>query len=254
MLPDPPQPPLRSFEIVARQIAAMVQARYEIGERLPAERDLAKTFGVSRPTIREAILSLAMAGMLKVRSNSGAYVVGRHEAAGVQALEGFGPFENLEARLLIEPQIAAIAARRASEASLAQLAESLAMMRFEHAQGHEADVSDHRFHIQLAEATGNGALVSICDSLWRGQIESRIWQEIHTHMRMEDHRPMWLEDHEDIYEAVCARDARKASVAMVRHLNNIRDALMAASKVKAMVRSDRPVAGASRQRRTPSPQ
>ncbi|MGD5682439.1 GntR family transcriptional regulator, partial [Xanthomonas citri pv. citri] len=60
-----PSKPERSFEIVARRIAAMIQASYRIGQRLPAERDLAKTFGVSRPTVREAILSLAMAGMLK---------------------------------------------------------------------------------------------------------------------------------------------------------------------------------------------
>lgn len=234
MLPDPPPAPLRSFEVVARQIAAMVQSSYRIGQRLPAERDLARSFGVSRPTIREAILSLAMAGMLKVKSNSGAYVISRHEAPDVQTLEGFGPFENLEARRLVEPQIAGIAAQRASEVILAELAETLAMMRWEHAQGNEADGPDHRFHILLAEATGNGALVSISDSLWRGQIESRIWREIHVHMRMADYRPMWLADHEAIYEAVRARNVRKASAAMVRHLDNIREALMAASNARAM--------------------
>jgi GntR family uxuAB operon transcriptional repressor len=237
MPPEPSPIPPRSFEIVAKQIAAMVQASYRIGQRLPAERELARTFGVSRPTVREAILSLAMAGMLQVRSNSGAYVIGRHEAPEVHALEGFGPFENLEARQLIEPQIAALAAQRASQTTLAQLAEALAMMRWEHAQGREADTSDLRFHIVLAEATGNSALVSICDTLWRGQIESRIWREIHTHMRMEDYRPMWLKDHEDIFEAVRARNARKASAAMAHHLNNIRKALMDASNAKAMARS-----------------
>ena len=156
MLQDPPSKPERSFEIVARRIAAMIQASYRIGQRLPAERDLAKTFGVSRPTVREAILSLAMAGMLKVRSNSGVYVISRQEAPDVHALQGYGPFENLEARQLIEPQIAAIAAQRGTENIFAQLAEALAMMRWEHAQGREADTSDHRFHMVLAEATGNG--------------------------------------------------------------------------------------------------
>jgi len=239
---------------VARQIAAMVQARYKIGQRLPAERDLAKSFGVSRPTIREAILSLAIAGMLQVRSNSGAYVISRHEAAGVQTLEGFGPFENLEARQLIEPQIAAIAAQRASETTFALLAESLAMMRRQHAEGIEADESDHRFHIQLAETTGNGALVSICDSLWRAQIESRIWREIHTHMRMEDYRPLWLKDHEDIYEAVRARNAKNAGAAMVRHLNNIRSALMAASNARAMARAPKRLASKGSTRKSDSDQ
>jgi GntR family uxuAB operon transcriptional repressor len=234
MLHDPPAKPERSFEIVARRIAAMIQASYRIGQRLPAERDLAKTFGVSRPTVREAILSLAMGGMLKVRSNSGVYVISRQEAPDVHVLEGFGPFENLEARQLIEPQIAAIAAQRGSEAIFAQLAEALAMMRWEHAQGREADTSDHRFHMVLAEATGNGALVSISDSLWRAQTESGIWQEIHNHMQMEDYRPMWRRDHEAIFDAVQARNPRKASGAMTRHLNNIRDALMEASKAKSM--------------------
>jgi DNA-binding FadR family transcriptional regulator len=231
-----PIAPLRSFEVVARQIASMVQARYGIGQRLPPERELAKTFGVSRPTIREAILSLAMSGMLQVRSNSGAYVVNRNELPDVHALEGAGPFENLEARQIIEPQIAALASQRASKATIVQLADALAMMRWEHAQGREADTSDHRFHVILAEATSNSALVLICDSLWRAQSDSRIWQEIHAHMRMEDYRSVWLKDHEAIFEAVSAGNARKASAAMTRHLGNIRDALMEASNAKSMAR------------------
>jgi DNA-binding FadR family transcriptional regulator len=231
-----PVAPLRSFEVVARQIASMVQARYGIGQRLPPERELAKTFGVSRPTIREAILSLALSGMLQVRSNSGAYVISRHELPDVHALEGAGPFENLEARQMIEPPIAALASQRASKTTMVQLADALAMMRWEHAQGREADTSDHRFHVILAEATGNSALVLLCDSLWRAQSDSRIWQEIHAHMRMEDYRSVWLKDHEAIFEAVSAGNARKASAAMARHLGNIRDALMEASNAKSMAR------------------
>ncbi|MDR3538674.1 MAG: FadR/GntR family transcriptional regulator [Acetobacteraceae bacterium] len=236
MVLDPPNPPQRSFEIVARQIAAMVRARYDIGQKLPGERELAKSFGVSRPTIREAILSLAMAGMVRVRNNSGAYVVSRHEAPDVDTLEGFGPFENLRARHLVEPQIAGIAAQRASESIIAKLADSLAAMRWEHAQGRESDQADHRFHILLAEATGNGVLVSICDQLWRGQIESRIWREIHTRMRMEDYRPTWLKDHEDIYAAVVEHNPRRSSAAMVRHLTHIEEALMTASHSKVLAR------------------
>jgi GntR family uxuAB operon transcriptional repressor len=100
----------------------------------------------------------------------------------------------------------------------------------------EADTSDHRFHVILAEATGNSAIVLICDSLWRAQSDSRIWQEIHAHMRMEDYRSVWLKDHEAIFEAVSAGNARKASAAMTRHLGNIRDALMEASNAKSMAR------------------
>jgi GntR family transcriptional regulator, uxu operon transcriptional repressor len=244
MVLDPPDPPQRSFEIIARQIAAMVRTRYNIGQKLPGERELAKSFGVSRPTIREAILSLAMAGMVRVRNNSGAYVVSRHEAPEVDRLEGFGPFENLRARHLIEPQIAGIAAQHASEATIAKLAESLAAMRWEHSQGREADQADHRFHILLAEASGNGVLVSICDQLWRGQIESRIWREIHTRMRMEDYRLIWLQDHEKIYAAVVEHNPRRSSAAMAQHLTHIEEALMTASHSKVLARKARTGEGA----------
>ncbi len=236
MLPASSVSPTRSFEIVARQITALVQAEYAVGQRLPAERDLAKRFGVSRPTIREAILSLQMAGLLKVRHNSGAYVVSHRAAVEMQTLKGFGPFENVQARQLVEPQIAALAAQAASDMQLAQMAETLATMRREHALGRDADSADHRFHILLAEATGNGVLVSLSDSLWRGQIESQIWQDIRSYMPMESYRPTWLRDHEAIFRAVEERNARRAAAAMTKHLGNIRDALMSSTNGQTIAR------------------
>ncbi|WP_159992400.1 FadR/GntR family transcriptional regulator [Roseomonas sp. 18066] len=223
---------LRSFETIARQIAALVQTDHPVGSRLPAERELARRFGVSRPTIREAILSLQMAGMLEVRKNSGAYVVSRQETPEVRALSGFGPFENLQARRMIEPQIAALAAQHATPLQLAAMAATLAEMRGDHARGLEADAADHRFHILLAEATGNGVLAQMADQLWRGQIDSGIWQEIHRYMPMEQYRKTWLRDHEAIFRAVEERKARAASLAMARHLANIHDALMTTTNAR----------------------
>ncbi len=238
--------PPRSFEVVARRIVALIQAEYAVGRRLPSERELAQGFGVSRPTIREAILSLQMVGMVQVRHNSGTYVTSCREMTEVRTLEGFGPFENLQARQMVEPQIAALAARSASAVQLADLAGTLAAMRHEHALGREADGADHRFHVLLAEASGNGILVSLSDSLWRGQIESRIWQDIHSTMPMERYRPTWLHDHEAIFHAVEHRSARRASSAMTRHLGNIRDALMASTRSgAAMTETDSPAADAA---------
>jgi DNA-binding FadR family transcriptional regulator len=226
MLPSTPSLPARSFETIARQIAALVQREHAVGQRLPAERELAKRFGVSRPTIREAILSLQMVGMLEVRKNSGAYVISLQEAPEIRALSGFGPFENLQARQMIEPQIAALAAQHATPRHLAGMALTLAEMRGQHARGEEADTADHRFHILLAEGSGNGVLVPIADQLWRGQIESGIWQDIHRYMPMKRYRPIWLRDHEAIFRAVEERRPRAAALAMTRHLSNIRKALM----------------------------
>ncbi len=226
MAPTLPKPVLRSFEAVAQKIAALVQAEYKIGERLPSERTMAQQFGVSRPTIREAVLSLVMAGVLAVRHNSGIYVAGPPALRDVEAFEGFGPFENLAARRLVEPPLAAAAAKQPGAGLLEDLAGSLDAMRAAHAAGDEADVADHRFHMIIAEASGNGVLVAVCDMLWRGQIESRIWREIHVHMPMAAYRPLWLADHEQIYEAIAAGNRRRASTAMAQHLTHIRDALM----------------------------
>jgi len=215
----------RAYETVASDIAALIRAKYEIGDKLPAERDFAARFGVSRPTVREAILRLSLAGMVEVRKNSGVYVTSRQELANI-AEAGTGPFENLDARITIEPEIAALAAEKMTDSVLAQLADSIAMMRWEHSQGQEADVGDRRFHVTIASATGNATLVSIVDQLWKSQLESRIWNEIHRRMQMRAYWPMWLADHERIFEAMQSRNPDNARRAMLKHIRNIKETLL----------------------------
>lgn len=215
----------RAYETVASDIAALIRAKYEIGDKLPAERDFAARFGVSRPTVREALLRLSLAGMIEVRKNSGVYVTSRQELVNI-AEAGTGPFENLDARITIEPEIAALAAGKITDSLLAQLADSIAMMRWEHSQGREADVGDRRFHITIASATGNATLVSIVDQLWKAQLESRLWNEIHRRMHMRAYWPIWLADHERIFEALQSRHPDNARRAMLRHIRNIKDTLL----------------------------
>ncbi len=215
----------RAYEVVANDIAALIQAKYEIGDKLPAEREFATRYSVSRPTVREALLRLSLAGMVEVRKNSGVYVTSRQELANITE-SGTGPFENLDARIIIEPGIAAIAAQKITDSALAQLADAIAMMRWEHAQGREADVGDRRFHVTIASVTGNATLVNIVDQLWKTQLDSRIWNEIHRGMHMRSHWPMWLADHQRIFEALQARNPDAARKAMLRHIRNIKDTLL----------------------------
>jgi GntR family uxuAB operon transcriptional repressor len=102
-------------------------------------------------------------------------------------------------------------------------------MRWENTQGREADIGDHRFHVTVAEATGNGALVAVCNMLWTAQMESRIWREIYSHMDIKTFWPMWIGDHERIYEAIRAGNPKAASSAMSRHLDHVHEVLMAQS-------------------------
>lgn len=218
----------RAYEAVAGEISALIQSKYEIGDRLPAERDLAARFGVSRPTVREALLRLSLSGQVEVRKNSGVYVTGRQEKVDLSET-GAGPFENLAARLIIEPELAAMAAENVSDALIAQLADALAMMRLEHAKGKEADIGDHRFHLAIAAASRNATLVNIVDMLWTTQLDSKMWNEIHRSMPMQAYWPTWLADHEAIFDAIAAGNARASRQAMAKHIKNIHKILLTES-------------------------
>ena len=115
--------PRRLYERIARKLAkAIASGEYEIGQRLPSERELAQTFEVSRPTVREAIIALELDELVEVRLGSGVYVVNRHPPSGHEGVMDIGPFELLEARRAIEGEAAALAALRIEDAQLEELA------------------------------------------------------------------------------------------------------------------------------------
>src|SRR5439155_5655496 len=99
---------------------AIADGRYPVGDRLPAERELAIEFDVSRPTVREAVIALEAQGLVEVRVGSGAYV---RQTPGEQQPLGFGitAFEVVEARLLLEGEASALAATQINDDELATL-------------------------------------------------------------------------------------------------------------------------------------
>ncbi len=111
----------RLYQELARKLLAdMANGRYAVGDRLPAERDLAAEYGVSRPTVREAIIALEVQGLVEVRVGSGAYVLrlpGRGDTPGFHVTA----FELTEARLLIEGESAALAAHHITDEELSGL-------------------------------------------------------------------------------------------------------------------------------------
>src|SRR5215218_10219319 len=112
--------PLREpqrYELIAERLAADIRAgRLAPGERLPSERELARGLAVGRASVREAIAALALRGVLETRPGSGSFVAGdaleRLAPGGEPGVHDAGPFDLLEARLLLEPGVAALAARR----------------------------------------------------------------------------------------------------------------------------------------------
>src|SRR5438105_1653929 len=116
----------RLYRQIADQIAKLIaKGEYAAGERLPPERDLAKQLGVSRPSVREALIALEVEGYVEVRVGSGVYVNGPRPAAAAPLPADSGPFELIRARWLIEGECAALAAKEATRAQVKAIEEAL---------------------------------------------------------------------------------------------------------------------------------
>jgi len=166
----------RLYRQIAEQIAQLIESgEFLPGTRLPAERELASSLGVSRASVREAIISLELSGLVDVRVGTGIFVTAPQRQAGAAAGDaGPGPFELLQARKLIEGEIAAVAATRATPEEVAALRECVARMQAHVDDFAAREASDRDFHLQIAKATGNGSLELVVAGLWDQRAE--LWR------------------------------------------------------------------------------
>src|SRR5471030_1053834 len=150
----------RLYRQIADQISALIiDGEYTPGSRLPAERDLAKQLGVSRPSVREALIALEVEGLLDVRVGSGIYVTQPGERRQGDVLAGdSGPFEVIRARRLIEGECAALAAKSAGPAQVRAIREAHVNMVRESKRHHNPLDADREFHVRIAGASANSAL------------------------------------------------------------------------------------------------
>ncbi len=216
--------PRRYQEVATRISRYIAEKGLEPGARLPGEIDLAKICGVSRPTIREAMVSLEIAGELEIRGGSGAYV---REAVNPMSLvldSGPGPFELLRARILIEGEVCADAALYASAGDLAKIEKTLQQMRRLVLAKTNAQVSDRQFHVAIGEAARNSVLASIVDGLWAGMF-APMYHRLSQRAGLNQHQAAALEDHEAIFAAITERDPNEARRAMRRHLQHVEEHL-----------------------------
>ena len=217
----------RLYRQIAEQISTLIdRGEFPSGSRLPAERELAVLLGVSRTSVREAIIALELAGRVEVRVGTGIFVLGmpaeaKHDSS-VEAPgdDAPGPFDVLAARALLEGEIAALAARNARKADIVALREKVAPMRDRENDAKERDAADRRFNIRIAEMTGNSALPLAVANLWNLRAGA-IWTRIEAYFHTPALRAKTLTDHEAIVAALEAHDADGAREAMHRHLKRV---------------------------------
>jgi DNA-binding FadR family transcriptional regulator len=214
--------PRRLYRQIADQIRTLIKSgEFPVGARLPPERDLAKQLGVSRPSVREALIALEVEGLVEVRIGSGIYVRGGEaRAANDESPQAeAGPFELLRARYVIESECAAMAAKSARKPQIDAIGEALEIMQQEFASGVAQPLDgDRLFHLRIAEATGNGALVAVINLLWNERT-GQLFKQLEHHY---DTPALWeaaLAEHRAIHKAIAAKDAKAARAAMQKHMN-----------------------------------
>jgi GntR family transcriptional repressor for pyruvate dehydrogenase complex len=221
-----------SDQITERILSLIRERQLRPGDRFPPERELAALMGVSRATVREALRSLAMMNVVELRHGSGTYVTSLEpqllveNLALVFSLSDHSFLQLIEARKVIEPGAAALAAQNISAEQILQL-EQVLHRSWVCLQSHPADFPelDIEFHAKIAEYSGNALLTRIMQALTRMSIASSqrtastdvgySTQRIERAIRM----------HEDIFSAIRDHHPDKAREQMLRHLTSVESTL-----------------------------
>ncbi len=229
--------PTRLYQKVAHSLARDIHGgRFVKGQRLPAERDLAQRFQVSRPTVREAIIALEITGLVEVRQGSGVYVRSADgDDSGLSGLD-IGPFELIEARTLIEGEIAALAAAHISDEEITHLEAVVVEMQQENERGVPGELADREFHLSIARATNNSAIVTALEHLWDFRYHSEMCVRLMNQVRSTGIKPI-IREHTAIVDALRSRDATGARVAMRAHLAQTAEGLLSATEVDAIAQA-----------------
>jgi DNA-binding FadR family transcriptional regulator len=215
--------PQRLYRQIAEQLRQlMAKGEFAVGTRLPAERDLASQLGVSRPSVREALIALEVEGVIEVRTGSGIYARQPSEtqpppSPSSNTPADWGPLEVMSARLVIEAEVAALAARHASKADHKAIRAAWQQMKQEVAAGQVPRWGDEAFHEAIASACGNSVLLDTVRRLWQAR-NGALFERLGDHFENPDSWLAAIEEHELVMQAIEAGDSPGARKAMQKHL------------------------------------
>jgi len=215
------------WQIVEKIESAIDAGNYPAGSRLPPERELAESFEVSRPTVREAIIALEVRGKVEVKTGSGVYVLAN--AASKNIINNINAFEVTQARALVEGEVAAIAATCITKEELADLHQTLVDME----QGQDIEAADRTFHEIISSSTRNEAMILSVENLWALRTASPDIIEDYKSVCSKDNLKT-IAEHRAIYQALKSGDATKAREAMHNHFNRLINTLFDAAETKAL--------------------
>lgn len=221
----------RQYQEVAEQLYQQLDKQsYQVGDRLPPERQLAGDLAVSRSLLREALIMLEIAGLIDIRPGSGVYVAKPRAAIHLfnplfDLVNDIGPFEMLQARQVVESSVAEMAAWQVNKADIDAMQKTLDNERAAIAANIVEDDNDRQFHLLIAEATRNSVLVDMVNTLWEQRENSPMWQQLHKHIIDHSYRSLWADEHQIILNALKRKSPEQAKEAMWSHLEHVRNTL-----------------------------
>lgn len=225
----------RLYQKIADEIKQKIRDNtYPIGHQLPPERDFAAQLGVSRTSVREAIIALEVSGWVDVKVGSGVYVkwpdqskTGHTEPQVHPKLlpyltqgDEITPFELLQARLLLEPEFAALAAQNRSDELMQEIKDAYIMNVSDNLNASTEHIGDRLFHIKIAEASGNPAYAFFIRYLL-GKQYTELFGRLQTLYTPEDMPLRSQLEHHQILMAIEHKRPEQARLAMQTHLNSV---------------------------------
>lgn len=233
-------PHARLYMVIAEAlIGDLSSGKYPVGAKLPAERELATMYEVSRPVIREAIIALEVRGLVEVKVGSGVYVRALPDQ-DQSAAYNVSAIEITEARLLIEAEAAALAATQITDEELARLDALIEEIDKENNDPRGTEKADRAFHLAIAAASRNNALLEAVERLWQLRSISPEAALLHEKARTANIKPV-VDEHAVIVGALKQRDPAAARGAMRAHLSQVLESLLFATEERAIAEARRSV-------------
>jgi GntR family transcriptional repressor for pyruvate dehydrogenase complex len=221
---EPIRPKKISEEIVSQIKQLISKGELKPGDRIPSERDLATMLGVSRPSVREAIMVLEAMGFLESRQGGGTYVKALTEGSITNPLAKLVEMRDpellrslAEVRMGLESWSAYLAAQRATDADIAEMRRLYGIMKKEAAKGGWSPDVDAEFHYAITAASHNSLQMHVLDSI-HSLFHATIQVALMEFYQQEGHIQLLLTHHHDIMEAIAAHDPELARSKMVEHL------------------------------------
>lgn len=221
--PRQPNKNERLYIKVSHEIRELLFLRdFKEGDRLPSETELSKVLGVSRTTIREAIVALEVSGVLAVKRNVGAVVLNLSGELPSQVINSeAGPFEQIQVRLLLEPEAARLAAIHRTTQQCDCMEKAIEMMVDENQAGFETEEGDMQFHLMIAKASKNSLLESHIESLWEMRHQGKLWPQLQQSVDVNTTRTRAVFEHMLILESIRSQKPDGAQQVMMKHLSSV---------------------------------